>query len=474
MEAAAAHVSPYSGSWYPDRPSELRELLDDLFRDSARRTGSCLIPYAAGFVVPHAGLVYSGAVAAAAYRHIEAAGIRRVVLLGFPHRGAAPGAWIPEIERFRTPLGEVAVDQEAACNLLVSGAFGSLPEEVLCDHSVEIQLPLLQRAVPEAAVVPIYVSLLDSDARAAAAQQLAALVQPGTVLVASSDLTHYGRAFYYEPFPVDRGISERLRDLDGTVIEAAGSLSPGFFLEALRTTSSTVCGYEPISLLLETLGSLGGDEIFQETLDYQTSGEITGDFHHSVSYGALGYFPYNAFELGEEDRGLLLESARQTLEHYLRTGERRPIPPQRTTPALERRAGAFVSLHVDGNLRGCVGRRASIEPLRLAVPALTLAAALEDTRFRPVQPGEKGLELEISVLSPFKRLPDLDGFRVNEHGALLDADGYQGLLLPQVATERNWSALQFLEALARKAGVTYSAYHEPSTKVYVFRAQIIR
>ncbi len=474
MESPAAHVSPYSGSWYPGRPSELRELLDDLFQNSARRTGPCLIPHAAGFVVPHAGLVYSGTVAAAAYRHIEAAGTSRVVLLGFVHRGAAPGAWIPEVQCFRTPLGDVVVDQEAACKLLTSGAFRSLPEEVLCDHSVEIQLPLVQRAAPGAAVVPVYVSQLEPDARAAAARNLAALIQPGTVLVASSDLTHYGRAFSYEPFPADRGVSERLRDLDDTVIEAAGSLSPGLFLEALRTTSSTVCGYEPISLLLETLASLGGDEIFQETLDYQTSGEITGDFRHSVSYGALGYFPYQAFELGAEDRRLLLGSARRTLEHYLQTGERTPIPPDSTTPALERCAGAFVSLHSGGKLRGCVGRRASREPLHQAVPALTLAAALEDTRFRPVHRGEQGLALEISVLSPFKRIPNLDSFRVNEHGALLDADGYQGLLLPQVATERNWSALQFLDALARKTGVNYGAYREPSTKVYVFRAQIIQ
>ncbi len=471
---SAAHASPYSGSWYPDHAPELRELLDELFVNSERQAGGCLIPDAAGFIVPHAGLVYSGTVAAAAYRHIEAEQPRRVILLGFPHRGAPAGAWVPEVQCYRTPLGDVAVDQDAVCALLTSGAFHSLPEARLCDHSVEIQLPLLQRAAPRATVVPVYVSQLGTSARMAAARCLAALAEPGTVLVASSDLTHYGRNFGYEPFPIDRGIAERLRDLDESVIEAAGSLSPELFLAALRRTSATVCGYEPVSLLLTTLGLLGDDELFQETLDYQTSGGITGDFHHSVSYGALGYFPHRAFELGDEECELLLQSARRTLEHYLKTGERKPIPPERALPALERRAGAFVTLHSGGDLRGCVGRRGSTEPLSETVPALTLAAALEDSRFRPVRRGEKGLELEISVLSPFKRIEGLDRFRVNEHGALLDYEGYQGLLLPQVATERNWSATQFLEALARKAGVTYSAYRQPSTKVYVFRAQIIR
>ncbi len=473
LESAATHVSPYSGSWYPDRPAELRDLLDELFRNSARRTGAALLPHAAGFVVPHAGLVYSGTVAAAAYRHLQAAGARRVVLLGFAHRGCAPGVWIPQVERYRTPLGDVAVDGEAAHELLACEAFQVLPEATLCDHSVEIQLPLLQHAAPGAAVTPVYVSQPGAEARAAAARSLAALMQPGTVLVASSDLTHYGRGFYYEPFPAGRGISERLRGLDESVIESAGSLSCDLFFETLRATSATVCGYEPIALLLETLALLKGEEIFQETLDYQTSGDITGDFRHSVSYGALGYFPHTSFELGEEDQQLLLASARRTLEHYVRTGERKPIPPERTTPALERAAGAFVTLTANGSLRGCVGRRASKEPLRDTVPALTLAAALEDSRFRPVRRGETGLEVEISVLSPFKRIADLDKFRVNEHGALLDACGYQGLLLPQVATERNWSALQFLDALARKTGVTQEAYRDPSTKVYVFRAQVI-
>lgn len=474
MQAAVSHVSPYSGSWYPDDPGELRQLLDSLFESSERRTGPYLAPNAVGFVVPHAGLIYSGTVAAAAYRHIRESRPERVVLLGFAHRGAAPGVWIPAIGAFRTPLGEVAVDREAVAALLDGGEFRSLPEASLCDHSVEIQLPLMQKAAPEARIVPVYVSHLDAAGRAAAAGRLVALIRPGTVLVASSDLTHYGHSFGFQPFPADDWVSDRLRELDDSVIEAAGSLSPDLFFETLKSTASTVCGYDPIALLLETLRSMPGDEIFQETLDYQTSGEITEDFRHSVSYGALGYFPHRSFDLGPEDQALLLGCARQTLQHYVDTGERKPIPPEPVTPALERRAGAFVTLHIQGDLRGCVGRRAASEPLWQTVPSLTLAAALEDSRFRPVRRGEAGLELEISVLSPFKRIADLGAFRVNEHGALLEAGPSHGLLLPQVATERNWTAQQFFDALARKAGVSRDLYRDPSTRVYVFRAQIIQ
>ena len=142
--------------------------------------------------------------------------------------------------------------------------------------------------------------------------------------------------------------------------------------------------------------------------------------------------------------------------------------------ALERRAAAFVSLHSAGRLRGCVGRLESGEALVHLVPRLALSAALDDSRFTPVRPGEAALDVEVSVLSPLKRILSLDRFRVNEHGAVLSAGSDRGLLLPHVATERNWSAGQFFEALARKAAVGQEVYANPSTQVHVFRAQMIR
>lgn len=475
MPASGLHVSPFSGTWYPAGAAELRRLLDRLFAESERRTGGYIPSRASGFVVPHAGLVYSGTVAAAAYRHLRVLKPARVVLLGFSHHGAAPGAWIPEVPALGTPLGEVAVDREFAAALAQDGEFGMKNEEALCDHSVEIQLPLLQFAAPAAKVVPVYVSRMSHETRLAAARKLSSLLGPETAVVASSDFTHYGRGFSYQPFPADEYVAERLREIDEAAIDAAGTLYADAFLAELRSTGSTVCGFEPIGVLLETLRLAGQDEeIFQTTLDYQTSGEITEDYTHSVSYAALGYFPYRALDLGPEDARLLVASARATLAHYLQTGERRPIPPQGGSPALERRAAAFVTLTCRGELRGCVGRKASAEALSTLIPSLALAAALEDTRFAPVQPGDADLELEVSVLSPMKRIASLDDFRVNEHGALLEAGFHNGLLLPQVATERNWTAKQFLEALVRKAGAGRDVYRDPSTRVYVFRAQIIR
>jgi MEMO1 family protein len=474
MPAAAAHSSPFSGTWYPDDPAELRELLTKLFADSEKRTGLYSLPGGDAFVVPHAGLVYSGTVAAAAYRHLALQSPRRVVLLGFSHRGSPPGIGIPDAVAYRTPLGDVPVDGDAAAHLAACRAFRPVPEARVCDHSVEIQLPLVQHAAPNASVVPLYVSHLDPADRAEAARALADLAAPGTVFVASSDFTHYGKNFGFQPFPNDQRVAGRLEDLDKSVADAAGSLDPELFLTELRASQSTVCGYDPISLLLATVRLLDArEEHFQELLDYQTSGAITGDFSHSVSYAALGYFPYSAFHLSEEEQSLLLASARATLASYQSTGERIPVLPERQTPALARRTSAFVTLHKRGELRGCVGSITAAEPLSDVVPGMTLAAALDDSRFDRVSLTETGIDIEISVLSPFKRIATRDEFHTGVHGALLDAGFHRGLLLPQVATEYDWDAAQFFQALARKSGAPASIYGDPSTRLHVFRAQLI-
>jgi len=419
-------------------------------------------------------LIYSGAVAAAAYRHVQLQQPERIFLMGFCHRGCPSGVSLPEIERFRTPLGEVEIDRACVECLLSAPHFRSMPEAGLCDHSVEIQLPFIQKAAPSARIVPLYVGHLDPTSRAEVAAALAPWVTRGAVFVASSDFTHFGGAFHYSPFPVDERTGDRLRDLDSEIVDAASSLRPKLFLDALRETSATVCGYEPIALLLELLDRApGAEEIYQQELDYQTSGEITSDYRHSVSYASLGYFPHTAFELGTEEQLLLLDAARGTFKAFQESAKRRAPAAGGHAPALDRRCGVFVTLRKDGQLRGCLGRTSHLAPLRESVPELTLAAALEDRRFDPVSPSEPGIEVEISVLTPMKRVAGTADFRVNVHGGFLKTRGRQGLLLPQVAEGQNWNAAQFLEALTRKAGLPAGALSDPASRLYVFRAQVI-
>ncbi len=468
----AAHLSPYAGAWYPRCRADLKLLLNDLFETSARRTGAYLLPNPLGFVVPHAGLQYSGAVAAAAYRYVRRQQPRRAVILGFAHRGGPPGISIPDLDEYETPLGECAVDRDTMERLAGQRPFQFVAEYRICDHSVEIQLPLLQHASPCTQVLPLFVGRLDEREGDAAAGALAALCGPDTVFLVSSDLTHYGRAFGYQPFPADSKISARLAHLDRGAMEAAASLDAVYFQEALDSSGATVCGRSPITLWLRTLAFAAGDEVFQETLDYQTSGDITGDYDHTVSYGALGYFPAPSFWLDAAERNLLLESARETLRQLRATGLHLPIPPREIAPALARKAAVFVSLHQGKQLLGCVGNRLGCESLAETVPEMTLRAALDDPRFPTVLGVEGAIDIEISILSPMKPIRDVRAFCIGLHGATLDAGGRQALLLPQVAAGHDWNGEQFLSALSIKAGLGTKGYQSPGARLSVFQAQI--
>jgi AmmeMemoRadiSam system protein B/AmmeMemoRadiSam system protein A len=469
---ASSHETPFSGSWYPGRPAELEALLDRLFDCSLQRTGPDLLPRPLAFVVPHAGLDYSGTVAASAYRHLQAAKPERIFILGFSHRGGRPGVSIPEVEAFQTPLGEVAVDQAAAREMTSGRQFAMVPENDVCDHSVEIQLPLLQKAIPGVPVVPLYVGRLDDAERHAAARALAQQVGPGDVLLASSDLTHYGKSFSCEPFPAGPDIDRQLYLVDSRAMEAAGSLDATFFLDTLRELDSTVCGRQPIALLLETLGILGSNEVFQQTLDYQTSAQITGDFEHVVTYGSLGYFRADSFWLDDDAQRALLASARETLRHVSATGERKAIPPAVAGPLLARRTAVFVSLHQGRELFGCIGLVTAETPLAEAIPNLTNEAALDDPRFSRCAGIPEGLNIEISVLTPMKRILDWRSFQLGRHGASIESGFRSGILLPQVGSNGRFTQAGFLEALSRKAGLRSDAYKDPKARLSVFQAQV--
>jgi AmmeMemoRadiSam system protein B/AmmeMemoRadiSam system protein A len=421
-------------------------------------------------VAPHAAPLYSGTVAAAAYRHLQLAGPERIFLLGFSHRDGPRGIAIPDVDAYRTPLGDAAVDRSTVRALCADARFQLVDERQLCDHSVEIQLPFLRRAAPAAAVIPLYVGYLEEEERRGAAEALARAWHPGDVLLASSDFTHYGRGFHYVPFPADRQVAARLRGLDRRAIEGASGIDSALFLESLRECGATVCGSLPISLLLRTLSLLDGEDIFQQELDYQTSGEITGNFSESVSYAALGYFHRNSYELDPAERRELLLSAQATLRHLRETGRREPIAPA-SLPALAMRAPVFVTLRDGERLIGCIGRLSHCPPLAEAVPQLTLAAALDDPRRAPGDGIPENGEIEISVLTPMKRVRGSEAIQIGRDGIYVECGVRQAVLLPQVAGP-DWSAGKFLGVLLRKAGLDARACGAPETRLSVFQAQV--
>jgi AmmeMemoRadiSam system protein B/AmmeMemoRadiSam system protein A len=467
MAAAPAHQSPLAGQWYPNDGSQLKQLLESAGRISIERNGSFVRGGGRAFIVPHAAPAYSGVVASSVYRHVQATGAERIVLLGFSHRRMLHGIAVPEVEQIETPLGAIPLDRETLAALADHPPFHHVPEALTCDHSVEIQIPFLQTQLPHTRIVPLYVGDLTPEQRRQAAAALRSLMDDRTVLIASSDLTHYGADFRYVPFELDDSTPDRLRKLDMGVLAAAGSLDPELFAGILRRTGATVCGASPIKLLLETLAGMTG-AIFQEILDYETSGDLTHDFAHSVSYGAIGYFPASSFELEPKARAELLARARMTLNHYQRTGEYQS-PDAPAEPALLQRCRAFVTLFAGEKVRGCIGRFE--EPLILAdgVPLLAVEAS-EDARFGAVQPDED-VRIEVHILTPPKRLRDPGQLKVGLDGAYLRAGNHGGLLLPGVAERYGLTHRRFLEELARKANLPDSIYSTDCFELFAFRDQ---
>jgi hypothetical protein len=457
------HISPYSGAWYPAPAADLARLLDECFEESRQRTGPHLFRNGLAFVAPHAGPAYCGAVAAAVYRSLALDPPERIIVLAFPHRGGLSGVAAPEVASISTPFGDVPID---------AAPFPRVPEKRLCDHSFELQLPFLQKTAPRARIMPLYVGRMDAAAREVVAGQLAALWRPGTLFVASSDFTHYGRDFGHVPFPADFEIAERLRVLDHEYIDAAGSLDSTLFLETLARHDATVCGAAPIALLLDTLRRLPGDPVYQFTLDYQTSGDRTGDFEHSVSYAALGYFPRSAYDLDAADREVLLDVACDTLAHLRSSGERKAVAARGGSTALAAHRGAFVSLHQGDELLGCIGNCAGRLPLAEEIADLTLSAALEDPRFRHAASAKGPIEIELSILTPFRRIRSTSEFQVGRHGAMLRLGRNSGLLLPQVAEGHGWTSDEFFRALARKSSLGANAARDPKARLEIFEAQI--
>lgn len=176
--------------------------------------------------------------------------------------------------------------------------------------------------------------------------------------------------------------------------------------------------------------------------------------------------------LSEADKKLLLQIARDSIEAHLLDKE---LPALKGAPAsLCQARGAFVSLHRKGQLRGCIGFLEAVKPLGQAVREMAAAAAFHDPRFRPLGKNELAdLEVEISVLSPMQLVKNIDEIQVGTHGLYIVQGYCRGLLLPQVATEYNWDRLTFLGQTCCKAGLAPEAWKDPSTKIYLFTAEII-
>lgn len=433
-----------AGKFYPADPNELANLVDRLLAEAEPVDGA-----PTGLVVPHAGYAYSGPVAAAGFRQLAQASYDLAVVIASDHQmplSRPISVWAEG--GFATPLGVVPVDAELARALIQADPrihFDRAAHRQ--EHPIEVEIPFLQRSCPACHILPILMSTDDEETVRALAQALLQVL-PGrrAVVIASSDLSHYPT--YEDALAMDGATLAALETGEETRVRETIARQMGRGIPNLATCA---CGQGPILVALRVAQGLGGDTV--TLLRYANSGDTPyGSRDRVVGYGAVMFWRYQPPALSKRQRAELLALARRTLAEYLRTGN---IPVYETNDAvLTRRSGAFITLKMDGQPRGCIGHLRADRPLYQAVQEMAIAAATSDQRFPALTEDElERVRIEISVLSPLRRLTHTDQIVVGTHGLLLLKGERQGVLLPQVASEQGWDRGEFLGNLCTKAGM---------------------
>ncbi|MGM0366262.1 MAG: AmmeMemoRadiSam system protein A [Actinomycetota bacterium] len=179
----------------------------------------------------------------------------------------------------------------------------------------------------------------------------------------------------------------------------------------------------------------------------------------------------DTIKLTEQQKKTLMEIAKQTLLDVVYG--RKPPEFDIEDDMLNQKCGAFVTLHMEGSLRGCIGNIVAQTPLWKTVRGMAVEAAFHDPRFPAVTASELSqIEIEISVLSPLRQIEDISEIEVGKHGILIKKGPYQGLLLPQVATEYGWDRTRFLEQTCAKAGLEKGCYREKGCQIFIFSAHV--
>ncbi len=429
-----------AGTFYPADRQRLSALVDRLVHDAnamlPEEPGQAPVPKA--WIVPHAGYRFSGAIAASAYARIRfgSESFRRVVLLGPSHKVGIPGIAIPSVSAFDTPLGSVPLDQDNIQALRALPHCAVADEPHANEHSLEVQLPFLQKVLPEFQLTPVAIGAASRDQIAAALKQVWG--GPETLILISSDLSHY-HAY------------EEAQRLDEQSSRAIMSLTPG------RIRSRDACGWRGVNGLLQQASDLG---LTPTTLNVLSSGDTTGRRDRVVGYGAWA-FSADAVPVGkgmtEADESQLLELACKSLASAVAGKSVPQVAVGTFAAALQRPGATFVTLTRGGRLRGCLGSLQAFRPLVLDLVERSHSTAVKDSRFPPVRRDElAGLHLEIAVLTaPVElRFQDADELlaqlRPGIDGLTIEDQGHRATFLPKVWSEISEPA-RFLARLRQKA-----------------------
>ena len=468
--AADVKDADLAGRWYPSSKQELIKLLDGYLASAdPEKLDAPLL----ALISPHAGYKFSGPIAAYGYKLAQGRGIRTVIIIGFSHEKQFDGISIYDRGSFNTLLGSVPVNTELAVSIEAQNKrIYFYPEAFKGENSIEMQIPFIQAAFKDAAIVPIAFGTQSYEDAVILADALSKVLRDRTdcLLVASADLSHY------HPY-------NEANLIDNHILTVLSTMKAKDLYDDVMLGLSEACGIIPLTATLLTAEKLGFENI--KILKYANSGDTYGDKSKVVGYvSAVVYKEQKvAVEIAKKEEGermslnssqqkRLLQIARESITSFVRNGKRKSFTEK--DPALNDQLGAFVTLHEKGELRGCIGNMIAQGPLYKTIADMAIEAATGDPRFKAISPDEiDKIDLEVSVLSPFKRIASIDEIKIPGHGVLVRRGFSSGVYLPQVATETGWGKEEFLSSLcAHKAGLEPDAWKDPSTEIYIFSAEV--
>lgn len=460
-----------AGSFYPASAKEIKSMLGGWLHPSGN---DALTPPRA-IIVPHAGYVFSGEVAASAYNRIPPGHqYKRVFLLGPSHRAGFAGASVDTVYSFaETPLGKVPIDISLGKRLISEGkgAFTFWSEAAHDgEHCLEVQLPFLQMVFGD---VPPIVPIVIGTERLSVIQNIAKALEPyfneDNLFIISSDFSHYPS--YEDARSSDLYLAETI---------TTGGLEE--FLKALRQIDkqdfpgqgTAACGACAIAVLLEMMDAQGRDSFSAEHVMYRNSGDsIYGDKDRVVGYNSIVFTSSDhLFHFTQEEKEKMIATARSSIYSYLGLkydGDDSPVGVLK-----EKGYGVFVTLNLNGNLRGCIGRFTSPSSLHSTIREMARSAAFDDPRFPALSKKEAPeIEIEVSVLSPLKRIQSIDEFKLGRDGIYMIKGYNHGTFLPQVAKETGWNTEEFLGHCARdKAGIGYYGWKD--AELYTYQTEVVK
>ena len=469
-----------AGEFYPVDPTELTRTMDTLLaHNTVPRVQGPLV----AMVCPHASYAFTGPVAAACFAQLKGRKYTRVIVIAPSHFVNFPFASVYDGDAYATPLGNVPVDQGFRANLAKISADVRISDQghaqvgKYMEHSVEVELPWLQRTLGEFKLVPIIMGnqnygLERAVGRALAKAMLAETAESRaqTLILVSSDLSHFHTYDYANV--IDHQTLQGIRDWDYL------SLSRNFAMLEHGVQTWEACGGGPIVAGMIAAEGLGATHA--QILKYANSGDTTSDKFRVVGYGAVAITRTSAagankrtnFALSESERETLIKIARASVESVVRNHKIYWVGPT-GLPHLEEARGAFVTVKEHGKLRGCIGYMTPMKSLAKTVRDVAGDAALEDSRFTPVTARELPfLEYEISVLSPLRRVLDIKDIKVGQHGLIVKQGDTEGILLPQVPAEQRWDRDTFLKETCLKAGLPPQAWKDDATDIFIFTASV--